>query len=181
MKNSENRKSKKRASIGALTLLLTAIGTLPGAASAHDLAYRMTTIIDSAHGREVVAGQYDLAIEKIAASRTDGDAFFASTNLCVAYAKSGDMDDAIAACDAAVRHAATVSVDMYGDLSRASRARLRNKYQALALSNRGVLYAINGEFARAREDFTQALKAKSYRQAARVNLARLAEVEAAKA
>ena len=79
----------------SITLLFTALSCAPAIASADELAFTMTTIIDSAHGQEVVAGKYEQAIEKISALDEDVDSFFISTNLCVAYTKTSNVADAL--------------------------------------------------------------------------------------
>ena len=88
--------------------------------------------------------------------------FEAMTGLCVAYLKSGDLDRAATSCDGAI-----------DSLSRQERALIRqagsrrqgkaafSRYMAVALTNRGVLYAAMGETQAAREYFEQALELRS--------------------
>ena len=94
--------------------------------------------------------------------------FFASNNLCVAYTKSGDLDSAKLACDEAVRLAPTEET-----VAMRSTATIDRRYRALALSNRGVLRALAGEDASAREDFEAAINLKGGLSAPERNLAYL--------
>ena len=51
--------------------------------------------------------------------------------------------------------------------------RVRSRFLALALSNRGVLHAVAGERAKAHEDFTAALQIGKFTRVTRMNIARL--------
>ena len=154
-------------------MLFTALSCVSAAASADEPAFTMTTIIDSAHGAEIAAGKYEQAIEKITAIDDDEYTFFNSTNLCVAYTKTGSVADAVLACDAAIEQANSMSFDRQSYLSRHSQERMRSKYVALALSNRGVLRAATGDVELARQDFVEALGASARSSVVKTNLARL--------
>jgi len=164
----------------SIALLFTALSCVSTTASADEPAYTMTTIADSAHGAEIAAGKYEQAIEKIAAIDDDVDTFFNNTNLCVAYTKTGKLDDALLACDAAVEQADSISFDRRSNLSKSFLERSRRKYLALALSNRGVLRAATGDIDLARQDFVEALSVRERSSVAKTNLARLDKVEAKK-
>lgn len=140
-------------------------------AVAHDPqeAFEMTVIRDAAYGSKVVAGKYGEAISKInALKKRPADEFFSSNNLCVAYTKSRDIDRAQQACDDAFTHAARERRFNSEHLDQANR-----KYKAMALSNRGVLRAISGDDAKARQDFREAMNLKAGISAPARNLARL--------
>ena len=156
----------------SIALLFTALSCVPVAASADEPAFTMTTITDSAHGAEIAAGKYEQAIEKITAADADGT-YFNSTNLCVAYTKTGNVVDALTACDAAIEQANSMSFDRQSYLSRHAQERMRNKYLALALSNRGVLHAATGDVELARQDFVEALGVSARLSVVKTNLARL--------
>ena len=51
------------------------------------------------------------------------------------------------------------------------------RFLSVALSNRGVAYALNGELDLARDDFNAALAIRGTAREAKANLARLAEVQ----
>jgi Flp pilus assembly protein TadD len=157
----------------SVALLLTALSCFSATVSADETAFTMTTIIDSAHGAEIVAGKYEQAIEKIAAIDDDESKFFNSTNLCVAYTKTGNVADAVLACDTAIEQANSMSFDRQSYLSRHAQERMRNKYLALALSNRGVLHAATGDVELARQDFVEALGVSARLSVVKTNLARL--------
>ena len=109
----------------SIALLFTALSCVSATASADEPVYTMTTIVDSAHGAEIAAGKYEQAIEKIAAIDDDVDTFFNNTNLCVAYTKTGNLDDALLACDAAVEQADSISFDRRSYLSKSFTGKMR--------------------------------------------------------
>ena len=169
-----------RAFPGSVALLFTALSCVSATASADEPVFTMTTIIDSAHGAEIAAGKYQQAIEKIAVIDNDVDAFFNNTNLCVAYTKTGSLDDALFACSAAVEQADGISFYRLGYLSRSFKERRRSEYLAMALSNRGVLRAAMGDVELARQDFVEALSVRARSSVAKTNLVRLDKVGAKK-
>ena len=178
--NHSRRLISNRAFSRSIPLLLTALSCVSVTANADEPAYTMTTIIDSAHGARIAAGEYEQAIEKIAALDDDADMFFNNTNLCVAYTKTGNVADASRACDAAVEKADSMAFDRHSDFPRSSQERMRRTYLALALSNRGVLRAATGDVDLARQDFVEALSVRERSSVAKTNLARLDKVEAKK-
>jgi len=158
-----------------LALLAALFISAPLAAQETDPAYTMTIIIDAAHGNKVAAGKYERAIEKITATKSARDPYSQHTNLCVAYTKTGELDKATEACEAAL----AISLD--GDKPRSSylgsaqSERLARTYRALALSNLGVLHAAKGSMDTARDKFRKALQLESGLSAPKTNLARLAK------
>ena len=146
------------AALGAL--LVAAFMLTPATAAAAESApFTMAVIVDDAHGREIVYGKFDRAIEKITRhGDRSPDRFADQNNLCVAYAKTKEIGKARVACDAAIALAR----------SKESRATRRNNKRslpvlasrsnlAIALSNRGVLLATAGDAELARKDFVAAL------------------------
>lgn len=159
---------QRRHTVGLKGLLLT-IG-LVGASALHahpeQESFEMTVVSDEAYGREVMAGELDVAIKRIETSnkrRTDD--FFAHNNLCVAYTKNGQFSDAEKACDAAIAKTRSERQLRASDYSQVDR-----RYAAMALSNRGVLRALMGEKQRAAEDFSAAVDLKARIGAPRRNL-----------
>ena len=136
-------------------LLLSSLLWSP-AASAHQPAstFEMTVISDAAYGGKIASGKHDAAIAQIDSSTTrQSQRFFASINLCVAYTKVGELEKAEQSCASALEAVMTKDRSMPKSLSRITR-----RYQAMALSNRGVLRALAGDTDRARQDFRAAIE-----------------------
>ncbi len=143
-----------------------------GATSAmsHDVnsKFAMTVIRDAAHGAKIVAGNYGGAIERLADGRyRSSEKFFAANNLCVAYTMTSRFDAAKESCSTAVE---MMQRDRLTDAST-----IAARYYAIALSNRGVLRAMNGEGEMAREDFEAASKLRAGMAVPTRNLGYLAE------
>lgn len=168
-------KHSARTGLGKRLVAVAAIAIACGNAWAAPAApaYTMTVISDDAQGHKIVSGDYKQAIDTINASRSRFNQVSRTTNLCVAYTKSGELDMAAEACDAAIL---SIKNDNYS-YGLADRVNLQSgayrRSLAMALSNRGVLRAINGEVELAREDFLQALDLRAGIAAPSVNLARL--------
>jgi tetratricopeptide (TPR) repeat protein len=157
-----------------LALAASLLACAPLAAHESDLAYTMTIIIDAAHGGKVASGKYDRAIEKITASKSDRDPYSKQTNLCVAYTKTGELDKATRACEAALAITLDAKKPRRNYLGHAHAGRADRVYLALALSNLGVLHAATGSPEIARKSFREALELDTGLSAPKVNLARLA-------
>ena len=151
-----NMMSPRRCNV--VRAVLFAVLTAPAVGMASELpAYKMAVISDESQGRAILSGDYDTAIDKMTNKpvRFRGR-FSTSNNLCVAYAKAKDMQKAIQACDAAVA-AVTSSVSK-------NRLMANNKYPAMrrdlaiALSNRAVLFAIQGDLEMAQVGFEEAIE-----------------------
>jgi tetratricopeptide (TPR) repeat protein len=160
-----------------LALLALLAACAPLHAQETDPVYTMTVIADAAHGSKIVAGKYRRAIEKINGGKRETDSYAKQTNLCVAYTKTGELDKATAACEAALaavldnRH----SRRSYPGSSRAGS--VDRFYLALALSNLGVLQAAKGSPDIARQTFREALELDTGLSAPKVNLDRAARGE----
>ena len=160
--------------ICAAALLAASVAVSPVLADDTAAAYTMTVIRDAAHGSRIIKGDYDKAIERItrAEFRYAGN-FAGETNLCVAYTKSGELEKAETACNAAVDVAngmLRVKADLLADYTR--KAYMTDL--AIALSNRGVVYAAMGNTELAEQDFRKADDLGSSLSAPAINLARLA-------
>ncbi len=160
-----------------LVLLAAFLVSMPLAAQEADPAYTMTVIIDAAHGSKVAAGKYERAIDKITARKSTQDQYSRQTNLCVAYTKTGELDKATEACEAALAITIRSKKPRSSYLGSAESDRIDRVYQALALSNLGVLHAAKGSPEFARKSFREALKLETGLSAPRINLARLAKDE----
>lgn len=173
----------KSASTAACTTILFLCSSATLHAEEDKLFFTLTAIEDASFGEHVVAGNYDTAIKGILSSGKSYRAGFeAQTNLCVAYTRSGDFENAGESCDAALtalksRHRSSVSSGLAPFESR----RTKERFLALALSNRGVLRAISGKPDLARKDFTEAASLKFGLDVADVNLAKLSAEDASNA
>ncbi len=164
-----------------LALLAALVVSAPLAAQETDPAYTMTIIIDAAHGGKVAAGKYERAIEKITARKSTRDAYSRQTNLCVAYTKTGELEKATEACEAALAITLGSKKSRSSYFGTAQSERIERMYRALALSNLGVLHAAKGSPEFARKSFRQALQLESGLSAPKINLARLAKGETPRA
>lgn len=159
----------------ALAAYLVAAGPL--AAEEADPAYTMTVIVDAAHGSKVAAGKYERAIEKIIAGKSSRNAYSKQTNLCVAYTKTGALEKATAACEAALAIMLDGAKPRSNVLTATPSEKHDRVYLALALSNLGVLHAAKGNTDIARSTFREAVELDTGLSAPRINLARLAREE----
>ncbi len=155
----------------ALALALT-LGT--AAADSEQARYSLAVIKDAAKGRAILSENYHRAIDGLEAKKARGiRGFYIANNLCVAYVKSGQLDESLRACGLAV----DLVDGLIGPQTPAGRnpvsAGTYRKYLAIALSNRGVAYAVNGSYELARGDFTAAIAVRADLNQPETNLARL--------
>ena len=166
----------KHAVCGAVVLLSFAAGSA-AADEAESPRYTVSAIRDAAYGQKVMSNRIDVAIEKLEKTSSKGiHGFYVATNLCVAYLKSGAYDNAEKTCDLAV---ARISKELESEEAlHGSRAAERSyrRFLSVALSNRGVARAVNGDTKLAREDFEAALAIRSNAREPQINLSRLAQV-----
>lgn len=156
----------------ALALAFSALAfSVSAGAEVQKPQYTMTAIVDASYGSAVRSGKYERAIQRITAPGYHRkDSFAATTNLCVAYTKTGAIGEAAMSCEAAVSGIRTPAQGT----SRAEPAgALSNRELAVALSNRGVVRAVRGETALARQDFIDAVELDTGLAAPSVNLTRL--------
>jgi Flp pilus assembly protein TadD len=136
-------------------------------ARAGETSFELNYYANSPGGTEIAAHDYAGAISA-AKAWTAGDpttALISSTNLCVAYTKTGSFKEASKACDAAVALARGFDAPARGVASDSPSSR--------ALSNRGVLRALRGDTAGALSDLRAAGKGPGSSQAPIRNLAYL--------
>ena len=180
MKQSHLTKPKHAIAVASALLAIVTAPAQATPARAESTPYTMTVITDQAHGRRVTAGNYQQAIRRITHNGQHSRSRFADhNNLCVAYAKTVELDKAAAACDAAVEQVrkrekrAMRSTHPFGAAKHAFKADL-----SIALSNRGVLHAVAGKADLAREDFVAAIELRSHvSRIAEKNLDRLEQAE----
>ena len=164
----------------AKAVLVTAALTIAAGSVQAETPYVFTAIDTTIHGVDIVNGRYDRAIARI---RKDGKAdlnFSESTNLCIAYTYSGDVTNAKKSCDRAVKIArVTNGMPRFSSGWHApSRMRAEDMDLVIALSNRSVVHATNGEYALAIEDLREADALKPQLRAVSQNLAMLTKVAA---
>lgn len=163
---------KIRAKYAVLLSAIIYAGNIGAETSAHQVAegsrpaYHMAAVVDRARGDMVVSGEYTRAIEAL---ESQAHRPFASrTNLCVAYALSGDLGKADVECGAALR----LSRDKADKSSGATR-RAARRDMALALSNMGVVRAVSGDLIGAYADFNLAVELSPGMRQADANLRKL--------
>jgi Flp pilus assembly protein TadD len=160
----------------SVLVLAAAFSCAPVVAQEAQPVYTMTVIIDAAHGQKVAAGKYDRAIAKLSAKRFSTDAYSDHTNLCVAYTKTGEIEKATVACEAAVAAMRKKPITRNKSFVPAHQVVANRMYLALALSNLGVLDVVKGESEAAREKFEEAIALDAKISAPKVNIARLARI-----
>jgi len=156
----------------AATALLGLLGPVGAMADeALPTGYVMSYFADAAQGAAVEDGAYEIVIDKLTRKDARGARRIADqVNLCVAYTKTKQLDEATRACDEALAMAGRRivrpnSVGFYhSDRNRASEER------AIALVNRGVLHAVAGDVDLARELFEAADDLDTSVDAAAMNL-----------
>jgi hypothetical protein len=163
----------------AKAALVTAALTIAAGAAHAGTPYVFTAIDTAQHGADILKGQYEEAIARI---RQDGSAdlsFSESTNLCIAYTKSGDTASALESCDLAVDIAReTNGMRWLAHTSAPYHVRREDLDLVIALSNRSVVHATTGEDLLALEDLREADALKPHLRAVSKNLAVLTESSA---
>ncbi len=156
-----------------MCVLSLAIACTPAWSDISKPNYEMAFFSDTAHGSKIQTGKFEQAIEKINARAKSANALHAKTNLCVAYTKSGNVEKATVACEEAVTAAKSFRKVRRSDLAVETPAQIRARYLAVALSNRGVLKAVMGDYDAARADFDAALAQEAGVSSVRVNIKKL--------
>jgi tetratricopeptide (TPR) repeat protein len=122
-------------SLGAgLALLLVSASALADAP--HRFVF--TAYSDAAGGIDVVVGRYQAALAQLRSYPGMTDPSSIETNRCVAYSMTRQRQEALAACDAAIRAAD------------------ERQARALAYANRAVLYWLSNDYAAAGRDLAKA-------------------------
>ena len=160
-----------------LCALSLAVACAPAWSDTGKANYEMAFFTDSAEGSKILSGSYQKAIDKITQKIHGDDSLHVKTNLCVAYTKAGDIAAAEAACDAAVVAAKSFRKVRRSGFAVETSSQVRSRYMAIALSNRGVLNAVKGNFAAARADFDAALAQQARVSSVHANLQKLDTVE----
>ena len=127
--------------------------------------FEMLVYDDTPQGRRIASGEWYEALAQV--EKGTFKTFDNFNNRCVLLTMTSDFEDAEMACDAAVEtrnmNSATTS-----EWRNAARRRIQ---KAMALTNRGVLRAVTGDVAGARQDFETVIAGNSKSRAARANLA----------
>lgn len=156
----------------AAAALIFAAGTAQAQTS-----YVFTAIDTTRHGIDVVNGENEKAIARIRKDDVVDFSFSESTNLCIAYTRIADRANARKSCDRAVDIArkengmrAAFRKDGLFNVGR------RDLDLVIALSNRSVAHAANGQYDRALEDLREAETLSPTLSAVPNNLAMLSKV-----
>lgn len=162
----------------AISLASIALGA--AAVSAEETAFSVGVISDAAYGRDILAEEYEAAINGLAQIDAEGlQAFYVANNLCVAYLKTGELPAAIAECDTAVHEIeAILETRVSNNVLIPSSQRERREFLAMALANRGVVQAMDGNGELAKADFLAAMQIRARMDQPETNLAHLTQVAA---
>ncbi len=160
----------KRTSTLSLIAAALSISIASVALAEGPVSYEMVAYTDGVGSDTLFAGRYEDAIATVSASRSETleDRLIAHTNLCVAYTLSRDFSAADDACSNALK------VARRADVVVGSRLR-RHTQTSKALSNLGVLKALQGDIAGAASDFRESSRMNEWDGAKR-NLAFLESV-----
>ena len=152
--SSYSRNSRKPTQ--ALQLALAAALLVGSAAHAADepRTFELTAFSNGTGGEAIVSGKYDIAVSELSAHAHALDSESTSTNRCVAYVVTHQVEAARTACDAAVREAQQAVTSMPVSMSWA-RSDYRD-YLALAYSNRAVLNWMANDTTAAQSDLKKA-------------------------
>jgi Flp pilus assembly protein TadD len=164
--------TRKAPALAALTALLGPASVM--AETGSPTGFVMNYYEDAAQGALVEDGAYQTVIDRLAARTTDGARRVADQiNLCVAYTKTKQIDKATESCDLALARAgkSVIRSSLY-ESRRVARARA-DEERAIALINRGVLYAVTGDVQEARELFELAADLQTRNESAEMNLVML--------
>ena len=160
----------------AKAALVTAALTIAAGSAHAGTPYVFTAIDTSRHGADILEGQYEEAIARIRQDGTADFSFSESTNLCIAYTKSGDTANALESCDRAVDIAReTNGMPWLVHASAPYNVRRKDLDLVIALSNRSVVHATSGDDLLALEDLREADALKPHLRAVSKNLAVLTE------
>lgn len=160
----------------AVTFAVSALAfSVSGGAEERQSAYTLTAISNASYGSQVTKGEYDYAIDRITSPGFNKqDSFESTVNLCVAYTKTGSLENAAMTCDAAISKVRQrMDSGSAFVLSSLPGYAVPERDLAVALSNRGVLRAVQGEIELARQDFAAAVELKTGLDAPKINLIRL--------
>jgi hypothetical protein len=140
----------------AQALLLGISATLLGAVShaADDTRFKLTAYTDAVGGREILSGDYQLALTRIAQTHvSDLTKSAVELNRCVALTMTQQWEEARHACDNAVADAEHRRVVPTGALEE---RRLQEDSMAIAYSNRAVLDWLVADAEAAKSDLARA-------------------------
>lgn len=169
--NQQMKLVRKKTLLRSLTILIAAASTNAAAEDTAEPKYTVSAISDAAYGAKILAGDYEAAVGKIRqSSSVSMRTFYAANNLCVAYVQLRDFANAGTACDSAV---AVMRKILDTTRKHAPSHAANRKFLAIAMSNRGVFRAINGDEELARKDFSDAIELEARIAAPATNMARL--------
>ncbi len=124
-----------------------------GVTSQASAGYEVTAFGNAIGYKQIMDKDYAAANQLLRMPSYDVYRYPTLSNLCISRLKSHDVEGALASCDKAVNVAPT-------DLSSALSAGYNKRSEVLThlYSNRGVVRAVSGDLAGARDDFLRALE-----------------------
>lgn len=145
-----------RALGAGLALMLTSAAALAGGAQ----QFVFTAYTDAAGGADVVGGRYRAALEELKVGQltldSDSNPSAADTNRCVAYTMTLQLEEARAACDAAVQAAREHRTEQTSLWTWSPAT--DDEYLAVAYANRAVMHWLSHDEAAAGHDLARARK-----------------------
>jgi len=155
--SSYSRNSRKPAQ--ALQLALAAALLVGSAAHADDQprTFQLTAVSNGTGGESLASGDYNTALSELSTHGHSLDADAVTTNRCVAYTVTRQLEAARVACDMAVREAQQAIGSLPVSMTWA-RSDYRD-YLALAYSNRAVLNWAANDTGAAQSDLKKAAAA----------------------
>ena len=169
MNTTNHNRYMARLKRNGFALILSLLGSQFAVAGAPADNYKMIALVDQAYGKMIVAGDYQKAIEKLSIGGSRGTSFSAHNNLCIAYMKEKNIEQAEAECNKAIALRENVNTALNAYMDTHNRNKARDK--AIALSNRGVLHAIKGDRQSALQDFEASVQIYDRLSDVRENLA----------
>jgi hypothetical protein len=143
--------------IRKLAVTATSILAASGAGAAEAAAPKMvlTAYTNGAGGESVIAGKYDAALTEIKRDHSaSSEAYTAkTTNQCVAYAAMKQLQQAMSACDEALRSA---KYERMSAIRFSSGSGIQNSYVAIAYTNRAVVQMMARNPEAAKSDMARA-------------------------
>ena len=133
-------------------LLLAAVfASVPGFAddsTGERARYKLGYIDDTLGSAMISAGDFNAAREQIAGGLVLHEPYERHTNLCVTLISLQSYEEAAVSCRAAVRYSKPRHHGVQVQVLGLSERRVHKKRRALALSNLGVLQALQGQYDR---------------------------------
>lgn len=136
-----------------------------------DADFQITAYSQTLGYAEILQHDFEAARQRTTRGQALFDGYAVSTNRCIAELKSAELELAFESCQQAVKSLPSSTNPWFS-------ARTRSKALASLLSNRGVVYAMLGQWEQAERDFKSGIELNSKLQTARGNLSYLHSLDA---